>query len=109
MGEAAIASRRGGKGTLPREALARDRPPGCPGRAAQRRQGLWMHISACLLPAGERTERGAPATARRKPFRSSAAAPLQREGREEPRSRAVPERDPNLHGRAQEPAQWTGG
>ena len=57
---------------------------------------------------GERAQRGDAAAARGEPLRRGAPAPLQREEREQPRPRAVPERHPDLHRRAEEPAQRPG-
>ena len=65
-------------------------------------------IPARLLQAGERPQRGDGAALPGEPVRGGAPTPLQQQKREQPRSRAVPERHSDLHGRNQEPAYRAG-
>ena len=64
---------------------------GCKFQLAYFRPASGLNEETRRLHAGEPVRRGAP-------------APLQREEREQPRPRAVPERHPDLHRRAEEPA-----
>ena len=108
VGEAQAAPRGGSEAALPGPAFARDRSARSARRAAERREGLGLQVPAGLLPAGERAERGAATPARGQPLRRGAPAPLQREGRAEPRPGALSERDPDLHIRAEESAHRPG-
>jgi len=60
------------------------------------------------VPAGCEAQRGDAAAPSGEPVRRGAPAPLEREEREQPRPRAVPERHSDLHRRVQESAHRAG-